>query len=100
MLNKLDTVSQSSFDLTPVNSAPSGITTLNGKMWVVFDGGNLEKVHVYNQDGTPDVDLDFDLDRNNSSPLGIVFLDDKLWVVDTGDDSLCIQRRMIIQLHF
>ena len=51
MLNKLDTISQSSFDLAPVNSNLTGIAAPDGKLWVV-DIIN-DKVYAYNAaDGT------------------------------------------------
>ena len=67
---------------------PRGITTLDGKLWVVDTDEN--DVYVYNSDGTRDAASDFDLTTNNGGPTGITALNGKLWVADGTDDQIYV----------
>ena len=76
------------FPLAAPVEHPRGITTLDGKLWVVDTDEN--DVYVYNSDGTRDAASDFDLTTNNGGPTGITALNGKLWVADGTDDQIYV----------
>ncbi len=74
------------YDLGPSNADATGITELNGKIYVVDSGDT--KLFAYNADGTRDSASDVNLGSNNGNPAGITALHGKLLVVDNNDGKV------------
>ena len=74
------------YDLGPSNTDATGITELNGKIYVVDSGDN--KIFAYNADGTRAGSSDVNLGSNNGNPAGITALHGKLLVVDNNDGKV------------
>ena len=74
------------YDLGPSNTDATGITELNGKIYVVDSGDN--KIFAYNADGTRDSASDVNLGSNNGNSAGITALHGKLLVVDNNDGKV------------
>ncbi len=78
----------SEFALGSDNRDPTGITTLDGKLWVL---SHPNKVHVHHQDGTlDDTSPGFTLHLSNMRPDGITALDSKLWIASSADDQVYV----------
>ena len=70
------------FALDSANGSPTGITALNGKIWVADPF--RDKVFVYNTDGTRNSSSDFGLVSGNLNTNGMTALNNKFWVVDAS----------------
>ena len=70
------------FALDLANGSPTGITALNGKIWVADPF--RDKVFVYNTDGTRNSSSDFGLVSDNLNTNGMTALNNKFWVVDAS----------------
>ncbi len=76
----------SNFNLGSSNTDATGITELNGKIYVVDSGDT--KLFAYNADGTRASGSDVNLGPNNGNPAGITALHGKLLVVDNNDGKI------------
>lgn len=73
------------FVLNPLNAVPTDLTTDGASIWVVDDGGGVDRVFEYNLSGT--MLRNWALVTENSKPTGITVdpsgVSDSLWVVDS-----------------
>ncbi len=76
------------FTLGTGNDNPTGITALNGKLYVVDNSS--DKVYVYNADGTRDSSSDIDLPNAIGNAQGITTLNGKIWILDNTDRKVYV----------